>query len=103
METPIPDNWFTEYPCAVDNATRILDNIIVSYLTTNTPYNCIEHCSSLGYPYVGVEYSDECYCGTNLVSDDIQEAPEGDCDMPCSGDSTQLCGGSWRMQVYSKG
>lgn len=103
VETPIPNYWLTIYPCAVDNASRILNDPIVEYVANNTPYNCLEHCSSLGYLYAGVEYSDECYCGTGIDVTSIQGAPDDECNMPCSGDSTQTCGGSWRMQVYFNG
>ena len=27
-------------------------------------------------------------------------AAESDCAMPCTGDSTQACGGFWRLQLY---
>jgi hypothetical protein len=60
--------------------------------------SCTQKCFSLGFTYAGVEYGNECYCGTGLVSD-ISTANVADCDMPCAGDTTITCGAGWRMQV----
>lgn len=62
-----------------------------------TGETCIAYCSSKGYNVAGTEYSSECYCGTTLPS----LAEESDCDMACSGDSTEACGGPARLSVYS--
>ena len=98
----LPTGWTTAVPCAVDNASRVLTDVTVEYLTSgNDPYNCASHCSSLGYSYAGVEYSDECYCGMNLVTP-IVEAPNSDCNMCCTTEfNSDTCGGSWRMQIYT--
>ncbi|KAJ7227573.1 hypothetical protein C8J57DRAFT_1093042, partial [Mycena rebaudengoi] len=61
---------------------------------------CTQKCFSLGFTYAGVEYGDECYCGTGLVSD-VLAANISDCDKPCAGDPTIPCGAGWRMQVYN--
>ena len=29
-------------------------------------------------------------------------APQSECSMPCAGDSSQKCGGSWKMNIYQK-
>ncbi|KAL1955711.1 hypothetical protein VTO42DRAFT_8183 [Malbranchea cinnamomea] len=60
---------------------------------------CAEFCS--GANYFGVEYFSECYCGAEL-SDSSTVQPEADCSFFCSGNSTQYCGGSNRMNVYVK-
>jgi hypothetical protein len=39
----------------------------------------------------------ECYWGSDLSS---SIATESDCNMPCGGDSTSLCGGGNRMNIY---
>ncbi|KAI0693986.1 hypothetical protein BC835DRAFT_1306520 [Cytidiella melzeri] len=94
-------NWVTAVPCAVDNADRVLTNTIVTYLQSNTPYNCALSCFSKGYQYAGVEYGDECYCGTGYVGGVLPQAADlSECDMTCPGSYYFNCGGSWRMQIY---
>ena len=34
---------------------------------------------------------DECYCGSFLASSAVLES-DTDCNMPCAGDATELCG-----------
>ena len=51
------------------------------------------------FEYYGVQNGDECYCGDNdskfILTDPIE------CNKPCVGDSSERCGASWRMNVYS--
>ncbi|KAF9881256.1 wsc domain containing protein [Colletotrichum karsti] len=60
---------------------------------------CADFCS--GYTYFGTEYSGECYCG-NTLPDTSLVAPNSDCNMVCSGNSTQFCGSGNRLSVYKK-
>lgn len=56
---------------------------------------CSEYCFSRNYQYSGTEYSDECYCGQSLSTvGGVTGLASTGCTMPCSGDATQLCGGS---------
>ena len=48
--------------------------------------------------YAGLENGDGCYCG-NSEDKFIPTDPE-ECNAPCTGNSTEFCGGSWRLQVY---
>ena len=65
----------------------------------------IDRCKKLcfedhGYVYAGVEHANECWCGNDRPT--ISPAPQSECSMPCAGDSSQKCGGSWRMNIYQK-
>lgn len=42
----------------------------------------------------------ECYCG-NELDRSSGKAPEADCNTPCTGDLTQVCGGGWRLNLFS--
>ncbi|KAI0658660.1 WSC-domain-containing protein [Cubamyces menziesii] len=95
----IPLNWSTAYACAVDTGSRIIANDITVQDPNNTPASCVERCDSENYIYAGVEYSNECHCGTGLVGTP-QSAPVTDCNMACTGDPDLSCGGSFRIQVY---
>jgi len=51
--------------------------------------------------------NNKCFCGdesTDLelyCSDD--SCSNANCNEPCSGDSSETCGGTWSMSVYSRG
>ncbi|KAI4221750.1 MAG: hypothetical protein L6R36_006665 [Xanthoria steineri] len=67
--------------------------------STNTYASCAAYCS--GYTYFGVEYGSECYCG-NQFTNPSAPAPKGDteCNRPCSGDATKLCGAGNRLTLF---
>ncbi|XP_063420123.1 sialate:O-sulfotransferase 2-like [Mytilus trossulus] len=62
----------------------------------------VEKCNSLcqGYRYHGVQNNHECFCGHNMKSLLNPRAPENECNLPCWGDYTQICGGGCRISVY---
>jgi hypothetical protein len=64
-----------------------------------TPALCQSHCSSLGLPLSGLEYSTECYCGLSLSNN--ATLGSASCTMPCGGDNTKLCGGPGALSVYN--
>ncbi|RPD81410.1 hypothetical protein L226DRAFT_477970 [Lentinus tigrinus ALCF2SS1-7] len=97
---PIPLNWTTQYPCAIDTPARVLTGVSTYLLpASNTPAACIALCDAADFTYAGVEYADECHCGTGLVSTGVESAPVAECDMGCTGDADLSCGGAWRIQV----
>ena len=95
----------------------------ITFLQNNSAQNCLTQCSTFGYPAAGMENGTECCvwftameclsCGLqnhyySLGCGDVADitnnggttAPETDCTMACSGDSSHLCGGSQRLQRY---
>ncbi|CAM9363879.1 unnamed protein product [Ectocarpus fasciculatus] len=56
---------------------------------------CRDLCAE--YEFYGTQYSEQCWCGNNAEYD-----VHGDtvCDMACSGDSSEVCGGNYAMSVY---
>lgn len=65
-----------------------------------TVESCVSTCKSRGFTYAGLEYADECYCGTGYAVSPVT-APESDCSMACAGNSTEKCGSGYRLSVYS--
>jgi hypothetical protein len=55
-----------------------------------------------GYPLFGMEYGSECWCGYAIGVGSVLAAAS-DCNMACSGNAEQSCGGSYRLNVYSNG
>ncbi|KAI2608412.1 heme peroxidase [Hypoxylon fragiforme] len=60
--------------------------------------SCMSNCT--GYIYWGTEYGRECYCGDSL-DPTSENAPSTDCTMVCGGDTTEYCGDSNRIELYS--
>ncbi|CAF1224123.1 unnamed protein product [Adineta ricciae] len=61
---------------------------------SNTPSRCASYCTSLGFPYSGTEYANECYCSmTALITTSTA------CTMACAGDSKAICGGANAISV----
>ncbi|KAI0093065.1 hypothetical protein BDY19DRAFT_989743 [Irpex rosettiformis] len=101
LQAELPNNWVIAVECAIDNPGRVLANTVVTYEQSTTPNSCIESCIAQGYQYAGVEYGDECYCGTGYAGGVVPQAANvSDCSMPCAGSYYNSCGGSWRMQIF---
>ena len=62
---------------------------------------CWEACFSGEDPftYMGVENGRDCYCSNELNA--VKVVPANECDMVCSGDSNEICGGKDRVNVYT--
>ena len=87
--------------CYTDNVTaRTLSNA-VNMNGANSIEACTTACYNAGFPYAGVEYANECYCGSALQNGG-GPAPDGDalCNMACSGNANETCGGSDRLNMY---
>lgn len=60
---------------------------------------CVNTCAAQGFSIAGLEYAGECFCDTQLRNGG---APATDgCYMPCTGNSSETCGGPNRLNVYS--
>ncbi|KZV86965.1 WSC-domain-containing protein, partial [Exidia glandulosa HHB12029] len=95
----IPSGWAVSAACAVDVGDRVLKDDYFITLEKNTPALCMTTCGAKGYSYAGVEYTNECHCGSGLAGS-LQSVDASECYMNCAGDSTLDCGGPWRIQVY---
>ncbi|PVF94000.1 WSC-domain-containing protein [Serendipita vermifera] len=64
-----------------------------------TVQKCIEGCKAAGFSSAGVEFGRECYCD-NVTYPPGQSENWNECNMPCLGDGSQLCGGPDRILIY---
>ena len=62
-----------------------------------TVETCVAECKGNGYRYAGLAYYGVCYCGTTVSGSQIAEDK---CSFPCSGNSSQTCGGDSILSVY---
>jgi hypothetical protein len=65
----------------------------------NTPQHCIQSCAAQGFRYAGVQYGQSCLCGNSYG----RFGQANNCNMRCTGDGNQICGGVNANSVYSTG
>lgn len=83
--------------CYKDKPRRDLPYAFVSRRTMSVG-QCKAHCRAKGYRFAGAQFSKQCFCGNSYGR--YGKAPYRECNMSCSGDVRQKCGGSWRNSVY---
>ncbi|KAF2267177.1 carbohydrate-binding WSC, partial [Lojkania enalia] len=83
--------------CLTDNVFARTLSSKSSSTDTNTHTTCASFCT--GYLYFGVEYGRECYCGDALANNP-STVPDSDCDVPCSGNASLICGAGNRLNVW---
>uniref|UniRef100_A0A1I8GZB9 WSC domain-containing protein n=1 Tax=Macrostomum lignano TaxID=282301 RepID=A0A1I8GZB9_9PLAT len=100
--------------CFVDTATRDINGLdgwstIGPYsvtwnsggtveLSSMTVQLCSEICAYGKFRYFGVQHSSFCFCGNSYGRHG--RAADSDCNMACSGNNAQMCGGWGRNSVY---
>lgn len=94
-----PSGWASQ-GCYTDSWTRTLSNS-VSVNGAFTMTGCINACSAAGYSLAGAEAGSECWCSNATPASNLKAA-DGDCASPCSGKSSETCGGGWRLSTYKK-
>ncbi|CAF9936950.1 MAG: hypothetical protein HETSPECPRED_010510 [Heterodermia speciosa] len=94
---PPPPPAYTAKGCYTDDPNN---RALTGFSTVNEALS-VELCAAIckGYTYFGVEYFRECYCG-NTLAPSSQPAQAGECNSPCSGDNTEICGGASRLNLY---
>lgn len=95
LTPPTPPKTYHALGCILDPANpRALSG--PSTVSSNlTPQLCADFCSTT-YPYFGLEYSTECYCGSYLTVN----SSSTQCTMPCAGSSSDTCGGPNALSLY---
>ncbi|KAL6860702.1 hypothetical protein ACO1O0_004736 [Amphichorda felina] len=59
---------------------------------------CKDACYKGFFEFAGVKEGDECHCGSYVAGE--RTLNETECNAPCSGDSTEKCGGAGRLNVF---
>ena len=94
----LPSGW-SSVGCYTDSeASRSLSGKSQSS-NSNTAASCIAFCSSSGFTFAGTQYGTQCFCGNSLGG---ASASSSDCSVACAGDSSQKCGGGYRLSVYKQ-
>jgi hypothetical protein len=95
-------NGFTYQGCYTDkSAKRALG--FQAFVGSNSASLCTAACQAAGYSVAGMEFGDECYCGSSISAGNQGPLLEAACTMSCSSNSSQICGGPSRISVFSIG
>ncbi len=62
-----------------------------------TTESCNSFCRAAGSKYAGTEYAGQCFCGDSIPSYGMVGAT---CNMPCSGNAQEICGGSNALSLW---
>lgn len=81
---------------------RLLSGYFINFKSSNTPSKCVQLCLQSGFPFAGVQYGSECFCGSDLPAETVKLA-DSSCNMKCSGDQHDICGGYYAMNIYETG
>lgn len=77
--------------------SRALDRVHqVRLMTVN---KCLTLCSYAWFPYAGLEFGNECWCGYTLNA--AAQPSNESCSMPCAGNASETCGGSAMLDLYT--
>lgn len=97
----LPGTW-TSQGCYIDPlGPRPLAAASYTNGTAMTTEACINFCAGQSFVYAGTEYAAECYCDNSLHAGG--PALASDCNMPCSGNSSEICGAGGRLSLYASG
>jgi hypothetical protein len=82
--------------CFSDSSTRALPITLAT--SGATVESCIALAAAQNLAYAGVQYGGQCFGGNSTGYD--QES-DSSCNMSCSANSNEICGGTWLNSIYS--
>ena len=85
----------------------VLQRVLTAASTTATTVSlesCVSFCNTGTYVLAGVENGQECYCANSIRTDGSTYGISGQqgCTYTCSGNKSEICGGSNVLNLYSK-
>lgn len=101
-DIPLDSGW-SSLGCVTDDAAIPTLTSIATLDPTNMMVGqCVDFCQGYGHIYAGVENGTYCNCG-DVLSILAMNATDSDCNVPCSGNSSEMCGGSLFLNLYWSG
>ncbi|XP_046377351.2 WSC domain-containing protein ARB_07870-like [Haliotis rufescens] len=85
--------------CFLDDRDRMI-NELREVNDSMTHEWCLTRCRQGNYLLAGLENHDECFCGNSYDNVKYTVMSEGDCNAPCKGNSSQMCGGRYRLSLF---
>ena len=108
-QTPLPSSTASSLPLGWDYEGCYNDLFPhARVLSLEQPYNmnltvqaCVWSCFRLGYSISGLEYHNQCFCGNSILNGGTLADWDFDCNMTCSGNKMEICGGNNTLSIYS--
>lgn len=94
---PINSGW-TYKSCYEDSVYARTLAFRVDTPVGNSVLACTTACKAAGHKFAGVEWSSECWCDNTINYN--RASGLSDCDMTCTGNPLEYCGGSQRLDIY---
>ncbi len=89
----------TSLGCFKDSGAAYDLNGYLTRSQTNTVEGCVQICTAQGFAFAGVQYGQSCLCGNSYG----KYGPANNCNMTCTGNSNEVCGGINANNVYPTG
>ncbi|CAG8959276.1 hypothetical protein HYFRA_00013045 [Hymenoscyphus fraxineus] len=99
--TGLPTGW--QYDgCYTEGTTGRALTTLVFESGTNSVESCVNTCIAQGYTVAGMEYSSQCFCD-NVLYNGAAPTDDSKCQMSCSGNAAEKCGGPGALSLYHTG
>ena len=83
-----------------DSSNRTLPNFPLIHFGMTRAY-CAEYCAYKNQRYAGIQFSYKCFCGDSDADyNKYGQVDESECNMSCSGNASEVCGGVRRQKVF---
>lgn len=70
-------------------------------MNTNGKLQCKTRClQDDSYEYFGVQFGRDCFCG-NDIKTSFNRVSDEECNIFCSGNTDELCGGFWKIYIFT--
>lgn len=100
----LPSGWMYK-GCYTDNVTARALPALLPWQQPDSPnltvQSCISLCYQLDYSIAGLEFQTQCFCGNFIYNGNDLAPSKSDCNLPCPGNATEVCGGANRISIYS--
>ncbi|KAJ7054494.1 glyoxal oxidase N-terminus-domain-containing protein [Mycena amicta] len=101
LPATLPGNW-SLFGCYSDSTTRTLAAAATADLVNMTVENCIAFCDAKQFVFAGVEFMESSDCD-DFIENEAQTTELSDCDLPCTGNPDESCGGANRVEIFWSG
>ncbi len=101
-EVALPSGWAYS-GCYNDQVPYRPLALALQELSNLTVQVCVWLCYEHSYTISGVENRNLCFCGNSIDYGGTRSEWESDCNLSCSGDETEICGGYNMMSIFSNG
>ncbi|TFK82879.1 WSC-domain-containing protein [Polyporus arcularius HHB13444] len=101
-QTSLPSGW-TQVGCIAEGSSGRALTGASTTSSTMTRASCASFCASKGFSLAGIEFSDECYCDSQLRNGASSSTVTwNECTNHCAGNSNEICGGPNRLTLIKK-